>query len=567
MTKSVDIAFPKLNHFWLDSGLLGLTVILREFEANVEKIVSDAGLTLKGSENEIQNALEKAYDLLIKRYYNLPTKKQKDDPTSYNFYYDGKKDKFIAFPKRKSMGIAGLIFNKAPRPTGSSVKWAVKERREIIINGKPLKRNRGVLPSSHSHLQRKMEEFLDKNGLDVTTSGLLQDGPNAVRPKVKIAVKANNNNKRKAHCYLCGKSSSSLEDAGQTIFPFITGSSGLLNFNSFCSKPEKICWKCALLGKFVPVNGFYLTQGDSFFAFFPYSISLEKMLDVYAPLQDAKYNDPNLYKNFQHPLGFEKYTDGYFQKPFEVSFAFLYTLYKKVLLHHKSYDEEGVLNWEEMLDLTTSKAPLEFVVLYAESKGKTSMGKMVWPFRDSVYFFRLIKELEEAKINIKEVMRLLIDFSQKNENRTLIRNRVCEQILKKRPTLDLIESHLFSIDQTYIKPLFDFVIKYEPIIRREGSSMTMEEQEAAVTLGKRIGMVVGKEGKKGDLFALRKARRKTDFLNELNRLQFKCNLTVPPDVYEGKLTDSNFVEFKHFCMIAALNSFHAATQSKKGGKS
>ena len=91
--------------------------------------------------------------------------------------------------------------------------------------------------------------------------------------------------------------------------------------------------------------------------------------------------------------------------------------------------------------------------------------------------------------------------------------------------------------------------------------MTIEEQEAAVTLGKRIGMVVGKEGKKGDLFALRKARRKTDFLNELNRLQFKCKLTVPPDVYEGKLTDKNFMEFKQFCMIAALNSFHAANQS------
>ncbi|MFQ5561399.1 MAG: hypothetical protein ACE5FU_12570 [Nitrospinota bacterium] len=97
--------------------------------------------------------------------------------------------------------------------------------------------------------------------------------------------------------------------------------------------------------------------------------------------------------------------------------------------------------------------------------------------------------------------------------------------------------------------------------------MNIEEQEAAVTLGKRIGFVIGKDGKKEDLFALRKGRKKTDFLNELNRLQFKCSLTVPPDVYEGKLTDSNFIEFKQFCMIAALNSFHAATKTKEGGKS
>jgi len=288
------------------------------------------------------------------------------------------------------------------------------------------------------------------------------------------------------------------------------------------------------------------------------------MIDVYAPLQDAKYDDPNLYKNFQHPLGFENYADAFFQKPFEVSFAFLYTLYKKVLLHQENGSEGGVLDWEEMCNLTLSKAPLEFITLHAESKGQTSMGKMVWPFRDSIYFFRLIKELEEAKINMKEVMRLLIDFSQKNENRTLIRNRVCERILKKQSILNLIESHVFHTDQSYIKPLVELVIQYEPIVRKGEGCMTIEEQSAAVTLGKRIGMVVGKEGKKGDLFALRKARRKTDFLNELNRLQFKCQLTVPPDVYEGKLTDLNFIEFKQFCMIAALNSFHAANQSHKG---
>ena len=94
--------------------------------------------------------------------------------------------------------------------------------------------------------------------------------------------------------------------------------------------------------------------------------------------------------------------------------------------------------------------------------------------------------------------------------------------------------------------------------------MSIEEQEVAVALGKRVGMVVGENGKKGDLFALRKARRKTDFLNELSRLQFKYQLTIPPDVYGGKLTDANFVEFKQFCMIAALNSFYAATHSKGG---
>lgn len=563
MGEYIELRFSKLNHFWLDSGLLGFIVLLREVDGNVEKIVNDSGLTLKGVESEIQNLLTKTYDVLVDRYYNTSTKKQKDDISSYNFYYDSKVDKFIPFPKRKSVGIAELIFNKAPRPTGSSIKWEKKGKKEITVNGKNIKRTRGILPSSHTHLQKKMDEFLDSLGLDITTSGLLVDGPNVVRPNVTIPK--NFSSHAKGQCYLCGEDSFALEEIGQTIFPFITGSSGLLNFNTNCSKPEKVCWKCAFIGKFVPVNGFYLKQGDNLFAFFPYSVSLEKMLDVYAVIQEAKYEDPNLFKNFQHPLGFEKYADGYFQKTFEVTFAFLYTLYRKILLQQKSEDDVGVLDFEKMCNLTVSKAPLEFVVLHAESKGQTSMGKMIWPFRDSVYFFRLMEDIEKLGINTKEVMRLLIDFSQKNENRTLLRNRICERILKKQSVLELIESFMFSSKINFVKPLADFVYKYEPIIRKE-ASMTMDAQEAAVTLGKRIGITVAENGKKGDLFTLRKARRKTDFLNELNRLQFKCNLIVPPDIYEGRLTDLNFIEFKQFCMIAALNSFYAATQSSKGGK-
>lgn len=507
MKKYMEITFPKLNHFWLDSGLLGLTVLLKETEMDIEKTVSDAGLTLKGTEEAIQDALERAYALLIEQYYDLSTKKQRDNTQSYNFYYDSKKDKFVVFSKKKSVGIAALIYDKQAIPSNKQIMWETDRKSNKKIIGKiPGSRSEqewkwgevGILPDDVDGFLNRMKEFVEKINIKIgPPSGLLVDGPNEVRPQVEIKVKAS---KMKGTCYFCGENSYSLDDVSQTTFPFITGTSGLLNFNTLCGKPEKVCWKCAFLGKFVPVNGFYLSQGDSLFAFFPFSISLEKMLDVYAPLQDAKYEDPNLFKNFKHPLGFDKFEDGYFQKPFEVAFAFFYTLYDKlrrnVMLQQKSDEDSEILNWEEMCNLIISKAPLEFVVLHAKSKGPTSMGKMVWTFRDSVYFFRLMKELEENDTKVKEVMRLLIDFSQKYGNMTLMRNRVCERILKKQSALDLIESHVFGSNQTYIKPLYDFVAKYEPVVRKEDSSMNMEEQEVAVTLGKRVGMVVGEKGKR-----------------------------------------------------------------------
>jgi len=580
--KSIEITFPKLNHFWLDSGLLGFAVMLKEADDGIEKTVSDIGLTLRGTEGEIQEALGKAYDLLIERYYNTSTKKQIDDTYSYNFYFDNKKDKFVAFPKKKSVGIAELIFNKAPRPTAKSIKWTKKEKREILINGKTVKRNRGILPNSHAHLQKRMDEFLDKHGLDVTTTGLLIDGPNMVQPKVKIPKKFSATTK--GQCYLCGEDNFQLEEIGQTIFPFITGASGLLNFNTKCSKPEKVCWKCAFIGKFVPVNGFYLTQGDNRFAFFPYSLSLEKMVDIYITLQDAKYEEPHLFRNFQPPLGSD------LQKPFEVAFAFFYTLYRKVLLHQKAEEGSGVLNWVEMCNLTISKAPLEFIVLHAIRKKDTFMGKLIWPFRDSVYFFRLIENMEKSGINIKEVMRLFLQKSQENNRKkqkykgreTILRNKFCERILKKKTVLDIVEERAWDIvfpkDEKKTKPsnptpLADFLFKYETIIL-EGK-MTDEERSIAVSLGKTIGLCVSKRDNdrrsrneierdfkrlKGDLIKLRKIRKLTDLLSELERLQIKYDfsLRVPDGFFEGKFREDNFREFKGFCNVAAMQAYSNA---------
>ena len=80
--------------------------------------------------------------------------------------------------------------------------------------------------------------------------------------------------------------------------------------------------------------------------------------------------------------------------------------------------------------------------------------------------------------------------------------------------------------------------------------MYKEEQDALSGLDRllvwqlaRVPMV-----KREDLFALRKCRKKTDFLEQINRLQFKLGneLVIPNDVYEGKLTDKNFTEFKQF---------------------
>jgi hypothetical protein len=342
----------------------------------------------------------------------------------------------------------------------------------------------------------------------------------------------------------------------------ITGSSGVLSFNSNGGSPEKVCWKCGFLGKFVPVNGFYVYNNESYNIYFPYSSSLVKMSEVYDDFQAVKVDDPNLFKNFENRLG------GFFQRQFEQLFTFLYSLYWMVL-SKKTTDECNLeLDFEKLFDVVISKAPLEFYTINTTALGDTQMGKMIWPFNDSVYLFRLFDHIEKNQISMKEAMEGLIDHDQpKNENKTMMRNAVCERILKKSSIVELIEQHVFHINKSkkqYIKPIHDFVIEYEKILKEGNDKVDQAIIDTAVSLGKTIGFSVASAGRKGkgDLFRLRKSRKPEDFLNEINRIQIKYGALVTADLYgKGQEFENNFLEFKQFCMIAALNTFNAKSQN------
>ena len=552
--EAIELIFPKLNHFWLDSGLLGLYRISEELGAgkwNVSVRLASDEVAFQGRIEDIDTMLQENYKVLLHRYYNKSTLKQIQE--NAGLYYDSANDKFVRFPKVKSAGIAGLIFNKAPRP----------------INDKGIKfidKKKSILPAGYADLQNKLNDFLKETGLTTTTSELLVDGPNAVQPQVDIRVKPGES---KGTCFLCGEPSHSLSEIGGTVFPFIAGSSGGLGFTTMAGVPEKVCWKCDYVSKFVPVNGFYMINDGRFQIFLPYSTDLQKMNDVYGALHAVEYEDPYLMRNFKHPLG------GYFQKPFELTFAFLYSLYLTLTKKRDSdQQEEYELDYQKLFDLVLSKASLEFFVTSTEDLGQTQMGKMVWPFQDAVYFFRLMDTMERKGVKIKEVMQKFLDFDQSiNENKSLIRNRICERILKKQSILDLAEQHTFHIcksEDKYIVPIYEFVLKFETILKEGGNGMEQTGVDAAVKLGKRIGGSIAgaQNGKKGDLFALRKVRKLEDFLNEVSRAQFKYNFSVPTEIYEGYLNRETFAEFKQFCMIAALNAYNGVKyhSESKGGE-
>lgn len=578
MADEITVTFPRLNQFWNDCGVVGLyQTILGQVHAppqegesdgdtrmddrfGVSVILTPEQLALCGSMHSIEDLLQRAYSKLVARYYNVSTEFQKEDRTTYNFYFDEKKDQFVAFPKRKAQGVAALIYDKAPRPVAESIDWAAKEKREIVFLGKKQKKARARLPSTHRHLQSRLDEFLDQHGLDVTTSGLLLNGPNQVRPKVAINVGAG---KSKGICFLCGQQAVALESVSQTVFPLVTGESGTLGFFSEGGDPSKACWRCAFVAKFVPVLGFFMWAGERLHLFFPFAPSLTKMIQVYQPLMRAAEFQPNWYRNFETELG------GYFTHPAETCVAFFHTVYRKTLRHAEDTRSEADTFLSELYQLVQEDAPVGFAVMSATSKGNTMMVTDTWLFDDVAYLFRLFNRAEREGIDLSRVAKTLVDHDAKAESRTLGRERILRSILTRRPIVSDVSAFVSRKgDAGY--DLNAFTQLYE-CIRHKEEPMYSEMVVTAASLGKQIGLALaGKvkskdehEGRaKGSLFRLRKARTLAEFVNEIPRLQHRYGLSVKKEIYEGALTPGNFEEFRGFCLIAAFNAFHAGLSSK-----
>jgi len=519
--------FPVIHQYWMDSGLLGFYSLAKRAQRNYPDIslrADDSGVYLTGTDSRLEIFLKTVYDSLLDEYYNTSTPKQIEE--NAGFYYDTEKDAFVRFPKVKSMGIADIIFGQALSAKVGMAKY-VKE------NKKPTSQ----LPEEYSHLQDRFDAFLKENKLTTGKNAtFLINGGNSYQPKVKISPTPK---KAKATCYLCGRDTHAASEVSGTVLPLITSSAGIKSFNSGCENPFSVCWMCDYIGKFVPVTGYYSMNGKDTFIFLIYSHSFEKMMAVFKLFDSAKKYDANRSRNFESLLG------GYFEKPYEQFLSFMYTVYQTTCTVNPGGEEEEI-DQDAFYEINISKAPVSFYVLQFQKLGDSDIGKIVWNFTEAVYLFRLFAALYGNKIELKTVMQGFVEHDEeKKKYNTIVRNRICECILKKQHITDLVESFVYHINRSekkFIKPAFDFVEAYEHILY-EGNTMKQELINTAVSLGKSIGLTLGTQGKKarGDLFRLRKARKPEDFLNEVNRIQMKYGASVTADLYnKGEAFDENF---------------------------
>ncbi len=545
---NTSVEFKKVNHFWIDGGLIGLYLIIvnnnLDSKYNIQIKIDNNLLKLKSENKEdkdnILKCLNEAYDILLDRHWNISSTKQKE--RLENFYYDESRDIFIRIPKIMPHPIAGIYVKKPDEKSFKAIPY-----KEL-----------------NKELQKKVDEYLKTNKLTLYGSKkkLLFEPPR-YKPRVYIMQKG----KKKNICYLCGNEHYNDIKVSQTVFPLFAGS-GFRTFYTECSShQDTVCWKCDFLGKFTVESIFFKVNKSDYFIFIPYSESLDKMIEINEKLRDLVQFDENYYTNIKST---KKDFINYANRPFELLVAFLYIMYRQ-LIKIDNKNESEIL--KQLYNIAIKKGPITLYFLNLEEKGNTFLGKLAIPFTDTIYMFKLFYELETAKINIDDINYQLIDYSvDKFNNQSLFRNKLWRKVISKEPIVILFEQFMFHTcrkkdSNTYFNDIIKFIKLYQTLFVRR-RVMTKEQIEIATNLGKSIGHAIATSnfGKKGDLFSLRKKRKKGDFLNELNRLQFKYGLSISNELLGGILEEVDFQEFKAYCMIAALNNYNYNTKISNGGK-
>ena len=603
--KVIRHTFKARGHWWFDSGLMGLYFIaeelLRETEPglsersswpNVKVSVDFDSLSIEAPDDRMTPFLEACYEKLASNWWNRSTRKQKENKELV--CYDRDKKELVCLPKRMPTPVAALSYS------GSS--W----RGEADVFD--------TLPAS---LQEKVAAYLKEHKKSLWgTKKKLCYGQPVCHPKLEFFPKAKRGGG--AVCSVCGQTSV-CDRVSQTSFPLFSSQSATFSFNSDLGAPDLICWECQLLGKFA-VHASYYKVADSLTYIMQLNsgdmgvlVDAHRTFGIPSPLRLSLDDDKIYFYNFGEK---SRILQGA-RLSYEVLWGFYLAAYELLLKNQQQRRKEARTLEdpdEEEIDEESLRrtAALNVVLAALGSKGDTFITKEVVTYTDTTYLFRLIGFVKKyIRAEAPEAMaqdtgrffeRLFWDLELPNPQKPydplngMDRNGLLRCVFEKKSIVCRVESFVFkkslAVDYPWLGRVLFFVMAYELVVhcrdseegekRGMAKGMTKEHIALATKLGAQIVLAANefldkkgagfeaKKAVKGDLFALRKTRTATDFLEQLNRLQFRYGIVVNKEIAAGvfaELAESDvpFEEFRAYCMIAALNAYNNIMRSSASG--
>lgn len=558
--------FLSRHHWWIDSGLVGLYYIAIKIKdenpANNDIICqADAnGLIFQApSENALKEFLDSCYCKLTDTYWNVSTKKQKEAKELVIYHKD--KDNFDTAPKIKPTPIPSLFTKpRSYRSVGEEYAKLSSEMKKRV----------------NSFLEENRKTLWGKNEI------LLYEQP-VCHPLITLFPSKG----KKTTCSICGQNEV-CSDVSQPSFLLFASSNATLSFNSEGKKPDKICWECEFLSKFAIESAHYKSSSENLYILHLFTGNVQKLINNHKILGSQSSIRQLDMENFLSNIGVQKLENRilyYARLPYEILWAFFHDTYDMLRTDIESRSKTS----DELMMLCVKpfiETQLQLILLMISSKGQTFIPKEIIVYNETTYVFRLLHSFREAfSADIKFLFKVFQDLYlpvKRDQffdiNNYLSRNDILRKALQKKSILREMERFVFhkSLLQEfpYIGNLVEFTKHYQMIIQ-EGCGMTKDQVEVAVNLGKQIVISAKEAAKdvtdsnfdrvKGDLFALRKARTVTDFLEQLNRIQFRYSITVSNQILGGILEDQNvsFADFKSYCLLAALNTYNNYKRPKE----
>ncbi|QUI23979.1 hypothetical protein HZI73_17495 [Vallitalea pronyensis] len=540
-------------HWWFDNGLVGLYHIARGLAKNydIHIITEDDGLLFKyDSEENLTQLLRASYEHMGNRYYNVSSKAQKEkcDYVAYN----KEKDEVYALPKIQPI-----------QPIAS------------LISGKSYKDSSELYESLDYGLKERIDDYITKHNKSLYVKKKVLTGRTYCHDdKLLINPKSNKQNKT---CSICGKKVDKLIDMNQLIYILTASKSASLSFHSNVSQKsiDKVCWECSYLGRFVyeafHIKNTFRNKSKQVMLMSLYTSNFNQLLDVHDHMGGQstlrEISDDSFISNIKGQL------INYARTNSELLWAMIVDKYQVLRDECIEDDEE---RFEEEVLRGYILRPIQIMMLFLSDKGQTLLARDRIIYNDTSYMFRLIHMLHEQGIELDSLFMDLHESYKENAD-NLLRSKILSKCLYKQSVLLHLEQLCFqkvmrqrSIN---IRNMIEFVKLYELNIRED--VMNKEQIEVAVKLGKQIVLQATESHQKndslgilkkikGDLFTLRKTRTVTDFLKQINTLQFRYNISVNNAISEGVLNDVPFEEFKAYCIMGALNVYNM--KQKKGGK-
>ena len=595
----IQHTFKARGHWWFDSGLMGLYFIAKDkttLEAkrwpDVKVVLDFDGLSIEAPDDRMTPFLESCYEELASNWWNRSTKKQKENPELV--CYDQEKKELFCLPKRM------------PTPVPA-----------LSVSPKSWRGDAEAFEDLSASLQEEVTAYLKehKKSLWTTKKKLCYEQP-VCHPQLDVFPKVRRGGG--AVCSVCGQTSV-CDRVSQTSFPLFSSQSATFSFNSDLGSPDLICWECQLLGKFAVHASYYKVADSLTYIMQLNSGDLRALKDAHltfgipSPLRLLLEDDKIYFYNFGEKSRILQNA----RLSYEVLWGFYLAAYELVLKNQqKRRNETRALEGsdEDEIDEESLRrtAVLNVVLAALDSKGNTFITKEVVTYTDTTYLFRLIGFIKKyIRTEAPEAMAqdlgsffelLFWDLELPNPQKPydplngMDRNSLLRCVFEKKSIVCRVESFVFkkslAVDYPSFGRILFFVMAYELVAhcrdseegekRGMAKGMTKEQIALATKLGAQIVLAAKealvKEGEglesmkavKGDLFALRKTRTATDFLEQLNRLQFCYGIVVNKEIAAGVFADLAeddvpFEEFRAYCMIAALNAYNNVMRPRVSG--